>query len=234
VIFGRSLSEGTHKDSCFEKFKKIGLPADIRNGRKARDAFRMQHAIGGAVVVFPKKIAELFFVWIWSVGELVGRASVFGPFEAKTSFDGFGCACRVVQGVGRGKVRTGAPWGEPGEAGERKPRFDERIAGPGRSAISAGKGQELFLTLVIEHTLSKQRILEIYLNSVEWGEGVFGVEAAAQHYFRHPAQQLNPWECARLAVMLPRPKYYEKFPNSPYLAGRAQTILARMPQVELP
>jgi len=96
------------------------------------------------------------------------------------------------------------------------------------------KGQELILTLVIEHTLSKQRILEIYLNSVEWGEGVFGVEAAAQHYFRHPAHQLNPWECARLAVMLPRPKYYEKFPNSPYLAGRAQTILARMPQVELP
>ncbi|NDC61997.1 MAG: monofunctional biosynthetic peptidoglycan transglycosylase [Betaproteobacteria bacterium] len=96
------------------------------------------------------------------------------------------------------------------------------------------KGQELFLTLALEQLLTKQRILEIYLNSVEWGEGVFGIEAAAQHYFRHSARQLQAWECARLAVMLPRPKYYEKFPYSPYLAGRAQTILTRMPQVELP
>lgn len=96
------------------------------------------------------------------------------------------------------------------------------------------KGQELLLTLALEQCLSKERILTIYLNSVEWGEGVFGVEAAAQHYFKHPAQHLNSLESARLAVMLPRPKYYEKFVRSPYLAGRAQTILGRMPQVELP
>jgi len=96
------------------------------------------------------------------------------------------------------------------------------------------KAQELFLTLVLELILDKERILEIYLNSVEWGEGVFGIEAAAQHYYRRPAKQLSAWECARLAVMLPRPKYYEKFPRSPYLAGRAQTILARMPHAELP
>ena len=96
------------------------------------------------------------------------------------------------------------------------------------------KGQELLLTLALEHLLSKERILAIYLNSVEWGEGVFGIEAAAQHYFRHPASQLNAWESARLAVMLPRPKYYEKYARSPYLAGRAQIILTRMPQVELP
>ena len=96
------------------------------------------------------------------------------------------------------------------------------------------KGQELVLTLALEHLLGKDRILAIYLNSVEWGEGVFGIEAASQHYFRHTASQLNAWESARLAVMLPRPKYYEKFARSPYLAGRAQTILTRMPQVELP
>ena len=96
------------------------------------------------------------------------------------------------------------------------------------------KAQELVLTLALEQLLSKDRILTIYLNSVEWGEGVFGVEAASQHYFKHPASQLNAWECARLAVMLPRPKYYEKYARSPYLAGRAQTILARMPQVALP
>jgi len=96
------------------------------------------------------------------------------------------------------------------------------------------KAQELVLTLALEQLLGKDRILTLYLNNVEWGEGVFGVEAAAQHYFRHPAAQLNAWESARLAVMLPRPKYYEKYARSPYLAARAQVILNRMPQVELP
>jgi monofunctional biosynthetic peptidoglycan transglycosylase len=96
------------------------------------------------------------------------------------------------------------------------------------------KGQEFVLTLALEMTLSKQRILEIYLNSVEWGEGVFGAEAAAQHYFRKPAARLSAWEAARLAVMLPRPKYFEKTPQSPYLSGRASVIVARMGDAELP
>lgn len=96
------------------------------------------------------------------------------------------------------------------------------------------KGQEFVLTLLLEAILGKQRILEIYLNSVEWGEGVFGAEAAAQHYFRKPAAQLSPYEAARLAVMLPRPKYFEKLPNSSYVAGRAALIERRMEGVELP
>jgi len=96
------------------------------------------------------------------------------------------------------------------------------------------KGQEFVLTLLLEHFLSKQRILEIYLNSVEWGEGVFGAEAAAQHYFRKPASQLSAYEAARLAVMLPRPKFFEKTPNSSYLSSRAGTITARMPDAQLP
>jgi monofunctional biosynthetic peptidoglycan transglycosylase len=96
------------------------------------------------------------------------------------------------------------------------------------------KGQEFVLTMLLEHLLSKQRILEIYLNSVEWGEGVFGAEAAAQHYFRKPASKLSAYEAARLAVMLPRPKYFEKVPNSGYLANRAGTIVARMSDAQLP
>ncbi len=96
------------------------------------------------------------------------------------------------------------------------------------------KGQEFVLTLLLEALLSKQRILEIYLNSVEWGEGVFGAEAAAQHYFRKPAARLGSYEAARLAVMLPRPKYFETRPNSGYLASRAATIQARMADAELP
>ncbi len=96
------------------------------------------------------------------------------------------------------------------------------------------KGQEFVLTLVIELVLPKQRILEIYLNSVEWGEGVFGAEAAAQRYFRKPAAQLSAYEAARLAVMLPRPKFFELLPNSAYINSRAQTIAARMGDAELP
>jgi monofunctional biosynthetic peptidoglycan transglycosylase len=96
------------------------------------------------------------------------------------------------------------------------------------------KGQELVLTYMLERLLNKKRILEIYLNSVEWGEGVFGAEAAARHYFRKPAAKLTPYEAARLAVMLPRPRYFEKRPDSGYLMSRAQTITARMGGVVLP
>ncbi len=96
------------------------------------------------------------------------------------------------------------------------------------------KGQELVLTVLLELLLSKQRILEIYLNSAEWGEGVFGAEAAAQRYFGKPASRLSANEAARLAVMLPRPKYFEKIPNSSYVAGRANVIANRLGNVELP
>ena len=96
------------------------------------------------------------------------------------------------------------------------------------------KGQELVVTLLLEQFLSKERILEIYLNHVEWGAGVFGAEAAAQHYFRKPASKLNVYEAARLAVMLPRPRYFEKLPNSAYVAGRAGVIVGRMADAQLP
>lgn len=96
------------------------------------------------------------------------------------------------------------------------------------------KGQELLLTLMLEALLDKQRILEIYLNNVEWGEGIFGAEAAAQHYYRKPAARLSAYEAARLAVMLPRPKYFETRPGSAYLSVRAGTIIARMSGIEIP
>lgn len=96
------------------------------------------------------------------------------------------------------------------------------------------KAQELVITFTLEAFLPKERILEIYLNSVELGAGVFGVEAAAQHYFRKSAAKLSAYEAARLAVMLPRPKFFEKVPNSAYLSSRAQTIAARMGDAELP
>ena len=87
---------------------------------------------------------------------------------------------------------------------------------------------------MLEALLSKRRILDIYLNHVEWGEGLFGAQAAARHYFAVDAAQLGPMQAARLAVMLPAPKRFEKRPASPYLMARAATVAARMGAVELP
>jgi monofunctional glycosyltransferase len=96
------------------------------------------------------------------------------------------------------------------------------------------KGQEFVLTLMLENLLSKRRILEIYLNHVEWGEGVFGAQAAARRYFGKNASDLSEWEAARLVVMLPRPKWFERHPDSPYWAERAEVIMARMSGVKTP
>ncbi len=96
------------------------------------------------------------------------------------------------------------------------------------------KAQELVLTLALEAMLSKPRLLEIYLNNVEWGEGLFGAQAAARFYFRVDAARLAPEPAARLAVMLPAPKRFEKVPASPYVLERAALIVARMGTVDLP
>jgi monofunctional biosynthetic peptidoglycan transglycosylase len=98
----------------------------------------------------------------------------------------------------------------------------------------ARKAQEFVLTWTLEALLGKRRILEIYLNSVEWGEGVFGAQAAARHYHRVDAARLGPSAAAHLAVLLPAPKRFERNPGSAYVTGRAATIAARMPDVELP
>ena len=96
------------------------------------------------------------------------------------------------------------------------------------------KGQEWVITMALETFLSKKKILTLYLNHVEWGQGIFGAEAAAQHYFQKSAAKLNAWEASRLAVMLPRPRYFEKLPQSVYLSDRTETIMARMNDVALP
>jgi monofunctional glycosyltransferase len=98
----------------------------------------------------------------------------------------------------------------------------------------ARKGQEFVITLMLEALLSKQRILEIYLNSVEWGEGLFGAEAAARHYFHLGANGLGAMQSAQLAVMLPAPKRFEKRPASAYVIGRAGTVMARMGGIDPP
>jgi monofunctional biosynthetic peptidoglycan transglycosylase len=96
------------------------------------------------------------------------------------------------------------------------------------------KGQEVVLAYALEALLPKRRILEIYLNHVEWGEGVFGAQAAARHYFKVDAARLGVLPAARLAVMLPAPKRFERWPASAYVLGRAATVAARMGAVEPP
>ena len=96
------------------------------------------------------------------------------------------------------------------------------------------KAQELVLTWEMEALLGKRRILQIYLNSVEWGEGVFGAEAAARRYFHETAATLSTAQAAQLAVMLPAPKRFERQLGSSYVVGRSSTIAARMGAVELP
>jgi monofunctional biosynthetic peptidoglycan transglycosylase len=96
------------------------------------------------------------------------------------------------------------------------------------------KGEEAVVTVLLEAMLPKQRILELYLNVIEWGNGVFGAEAAAQRYFGISAAQLSAEQAARLAAMAPSPRLFERRPDSAYLAGRTATILARMPGAAVP
>lgn len=96
------------------------------------------------------------------------------------------------------------------------------------------KGQEAVITWMLEATLSKRRILELYLNFAEWGDGVFGAEAAARHHFGINAASLNASQAAFLAAILPSPRRYAQGRTTPYVAGRIETILARMPAAQIP
>ncbi len=96
------------------------------------------------------------------------------------------------------------------------------------------KGEEALITVMLENILSKKRILEIYLNVIEWGNGVFGAEAAARHYYKTSAANLTSGQAAKLAAMIPNPRFYDKHSYTAYLERRTATIQARMYQVEVP
>src|SRR5207247_1302337 len=96
------------------------------------------------------------------------------------------------------------------------------------------KAEEALITVMLEAILDKRRILELYLNVVEWGNGVFGCEAAARHYFSVSASSLDAVQAARLAAMAPNPRYYERHPDARGLSRKIGIVLARMPSAELP
>jgi monofunctional biosynthetic peptidoglycan transglycosylase len=96
------------------------------------------------------------------------------------------------------------------------------------------KAQEVIITLMIEAVMDKQRILELYLNVAEWGVGVFGIEAAAQHYYKRPAARLTARQAAWLASILPSPKRYDLNRQSRWVERKTGILLRRMPQVQVP
>lgn len=96
------------------------------------------------------------------------------------------------------------------------------------------KAEEAVVTLMIETTWDKRRIFEVYLNVIEWGDGVFGAEAASRHYYGVGAAQLSPQQAARLAGMVPSPRFYDRHRNAPGLAAKTSIILGRMPAAKVP
>ncbi len=96
------------------------------------------------------------------------------------------------------------------------------------------KVEEAIITLMLENLWSKRRIFEVYLNVIEWGNGVFGAEAAARHYYNSNAAQLGPDQAARLAGMVPNPRYYDRNRAAPGLGRKMAIILGRMPSADVP
>lgn len=96
------------------------------------------------------------------------------------------------------------------------------------------KAEEALITVMLENMLAKHRILEIYLNVIEWGNGVFGAEAAARHYYKTSAANLSSGQAAKLAAMIPNPRFYDVHKSTNYLNHRIATIQARMGSAEVP
>ena len=144
-------------------------------------------------------------------------------------------------------THRGFDWGAIEKAYERNRREGEIVTGAStisqqlaKNLFLSGrrswwrKAQEAAITVMIESLMSKRRILEIYLNVIEWGDGVFGAEAAAQHHFGASAASLGPAQAARLAALVPSPRRYSPGEETRYLAGRSAAILARMPAAQIP
>lgn len=144
-------------------------------------------------------------------------------------------------------THEGVDWDAIEKAHERNQRSGKVIAGGSTITMQLAKNlflsgersylrkaQELVIAYMLEAVLPKQRILEIYLNVAEWGVGVFGCEAAARKLYGLPAARLNATQAARMAAMLPRPRFYERNPGHPGLLRRAAVIQRWMGTVQAP
>jgi monofunctional biosynthetic peptidoglycan transglycosylase len=144
-------------------------------------------------------------------------------------------------------AHEGFDWEEIGKARERNEERGRVVRGAStisqqlaKNLFLSGrrsylrKAHEAFITLMLETFLEKRRILELYLNLIEWGERTYGAEAAARRYFGTAASSLDAEQAAHLAAVIPNPRYYERRGTTNHLARQAEVILARMEQVRAP
>lgn len=96
------------------------------------------------------------------------------------------------------------------------------------------KAEETIITLMLEALMDKERIFDIYLNTIEWGNGVFGAEAAARHYYQISASQLTVEQAAKLAAMVPNPRYYDNHPEAKGLLRKTEIIMGTMEFADIP
>ena len=176
----------------------------------------------------PKAKLRYTFVPYERVGNSLKRAMIAAEdakFVDHEGFDWDGIELALEKNQKRGRIVAGGS------------TITQQLAknlflSPSRSWLR--KGQEAVITLMLEALLDKRRIFELYLNVIEWGNGIFGAEAAAQHYFGVSAARLSAEQGARLAAMAPNPRFYEHHQGAPGLNRKIRIILARMPGAELP
>lgn len=174
--------------------------------------------------------AELKYQWVdySKISSNLKRAVVASEdakFVGHEGFDWEGIEKAYVKNLKKGKIVAG---GSTISQQLAKNLFLSTKRTPWR------KGEEALITVMLENVLSKRRILEIYLNVIEWGNGVFGAEAASRHYYKTSAAKLSSAQAAKLAAMIPNPRYYDAHKSTSYLNRRTATIQARMRFAELP
>lgn len=174
--------------------------------------------------------AELRHRWIpySRISDNLKRALIVSEDAKFVDHDGFdweGIADAAEKNLERGRIVAG---GSTISQQLAKNLFLSRQRTPWR------KAEEAIITVMLETMMSKRRIFEIYLNIIEWGNGIFGAEAAAQHYYHTSASQLTREEAAKMAAMVPNPRYYDWHRDAPGLEKRTAIILERMDDAQIP
>ena len=174
--------------------------------------------------------ARIIHVWVpySSISNNLKRALIAaedGKFLDHEGFDWEGIQKAYEKDVKKGKIVAG---GSTISQQLAKNLFLSGKRSPWR------KAEESLITVMIEHTMSKRRILELYLNSIEWGNGIFGAEAAARHYYGIDASRLSAYQAARLAARGPNPRFYDRNRNSAWLTRKTAILLGRMNSAQIP
>ncbi len=152
-------------------------------------------------------------------------ASEDAKFTAHDGFDWKGIQAAIEKNERKGKITAGG-------STISQQLSKNLFLWEGRDYIR--KGEETILTSMLEANMNKKRIFEIYLNVIEWGNGVYGAQAASQYYYGVNASDLTPFQAARLASMVTNPRHYDDHPNDRKLARKTNIILKRMGSAQIP